>query len=39
MSGLHKQVGEIKKRDKAVRIDVGHALDGLLHSEWRERND
>jgi hypothetical protein len=39
MSGLHKRVGEIKKRDEAITIDVIHAIEDILHSEWRKTND
>jgi hypothetical protein len=30
---------EIKKRDKAIAIDVVHAIEELLHSEWNKLND
>jgi hypothetical protein len=39
MSGLHKRVGEIKKRDKAISIDAVHAIEDVLHSEWRKMDD
>jgi hypothetical protein len=39
MSGLHKRVGEIKKRDGAITIDVVHAIEDLLHSEWSKTDD
>ena len=33
MSGLHKRVGEVKKRDEAMTIDVVHAIRDILHAE------
>jgi hypothetical protein len=39
MAGLHKRVGEIKKRDEAITIDVVHAIEDILHSEWRKTDD
>jgi hypothetical protein len=30
MTGVHKQVGKIRKRDKEVTIDVIHAVDRVL---------
>jgi hypothetical protein len=39
MSDLHKQMGEMKKRDKAITIDVVHVIEELLHSEWNKLND
>jgi hypothetical protein len=39
MSGLHKRVGEIKKRDEAITIDVVHAIQNLLKDEWTKTQD
>jgi hypothetical protein len=39
MAGLHKRVGEIKKRDEAITIDVVHAIEDILNSEWRKRDN
>jgi hypothetical protein len=37
MSGLHKRVGELEKRDKAITIDVIPALQDLLYAEWHKK--
>jgi hypothetical protein len=34
MTGVHKRVGQIRKPDKEVSIDVIHAADRLLNIEW-----
>jgi hypothetical protein len=39
ISGLHKRVGEVKKRDKAMTIDVFHAIQAILHAEWGKTSD
>jgi hypothetical protein len=39
MSGLHKRVGEVKKRDETMTIDVVHAIQDILHSEWNRTSD
>jgi hypothetical protein len=39
MSGLHKRVGEVKKRDEAMTIDVVHAIQDILHAEWGKTDD
>jgi hypothetical protein len=33
MSGSHKAVGEVKKRDEAMMIDVVHTIQDILHVE------
>jgi hypothetical protein len=37
MSGLHKRVGEIKKRDEAITIDAVHAIEEILHRKVKQR--
>jgi hypothetical protein len=39
MAGLHKRVGEIKKRDEATTIDGVHAIEDILHSEWKKTDN
>ena len=39
MAGIHKRVGEIKRQDEPVTIDVLHAVDALLEAEWRRTDD
>jgi hypothetical protein len=39
MLGLHKRVGEVKKRDEAMMIDVVHAIQAILHAEWGKTSD
>jgi hypothetical protein len=34
MTGVHKRVGQVRKPDKEVTIDVIHAVDRILESEW-----
>jgi hypothetical protein len=34
MHGLHKRVGEVRKPDAIVTIDVLHAIDSILEGEW-----
>jgi hypothetical protein len=36
MLGVHKRVGQIRKPDKEVTIDVFHAADGILEAEWNQ---
>jgi hypothetical protein len=33
--GVHKRVGEVRKPDEIITIDVLHAIDKILESEWR----
>jgi hypothetical protein len=35
MMGVHKCVGQIRKPDKEVTIDVLHAVDRVLEMEWQ----
>jgi hypothetical protein len=39
MSGLHKHVGEVKTWDEAMTIDIVHAIQDILHSEWNRTSD
>jgi hypothetical protein len=39
MSGLHKRVGEVKKRDEAMTIDVVHAIQDIWHAIWGKTDD
>jgi hypothetical protein len=34
MSGVHKRVGQIRKPDRVLSIDIIHAVDRLLELEW-----
>jgi hypothetical protein len=34
MSGIHKRVGQVRKPDKEMSIDVLHAADGILEAQW-----
>jgi hypothetical protein len=34
MTGVHKQVGQVRKPDRVLTIDIIHAVDRLLESEW-----
>jgi hypothetical protein len=34
MHGVHKRVGEVRKPDEIVTIDVLHAIDKILEGEW-----
>ena len=35
MEGVHKRVGEIRKQDEALTIDVVHQIKTLLELEWK----
>ena len=35
MHGVHKRVGEVRKPDEIVSIDVLHAVDRILENEWK----
>ena len=37
MTGIHKRVGEIKRQDEPITIDVLHAVDVFLEREWRDK--
>ncbi len=39
MTGIHKRVGEIKRQDEPVTIDVLHEIDKILETEWRRTDD
>jgi hypothetical protein len=39
MSGLHKRVGDVKKRGEAMTIGVVHAIQVILHAEWGKTYD
>jgi hypothetical protein len=39
MTGIHKRVGEIKRQDEPVTIDVLHKIDELLEMEWHRTED
>jgi hypothetical protein len=34
MTGVHKRVGQVRKPDRVLTIDIIHAVDRLLESEW-----
>jgi hypothetical protein len=34
MAGIHKQVGQVRKPDKVLTIDIIHAVDRILEKEW-----
>jgi hypothetical protein len=34
MTGVHKQVGQIRRPDKELTINVIHAMDKILEAEW-----
>jgi hypothetical protein len=34
MTGVHKRVGQVRKPDKELTIDVIHAVDRILEGEW-----
>ena len=36
MTGLHRRVGEVKRQDEPLTIDVLHALEGLMEAEWQQ---
>jgi hypothetical protein len=35
MSGIHKRVGEIRRQDESITIEVLHCIDKILESEWQ----
>jgi hypothetical protein len=35
ITGIHKRVGEIRKQDEPMTIEVLHAIDKILESEWQ----
>jgi hypothetical protein len=35
MTGIHKRVGQVRKPDKELTIDVIHAVDRILETEWQ----
>ena len=35
MHGVHKRVGEVRKPDEIISIDVLHAVDKILEAEWK----
>jgi hypothetical protein len=39
MNGVHKRVGEIKRQDEPITIDVLHSIESILETEWRRTND
>ena len=39
MEGVHKHVGEIVKQDKALTIEVIHAINHVLEKQWRDLYD
>jgi hypothetical protein len=39
MSGLQKQVGEVKKREEAMTIDIVNAIQDILHAKWGKTNE
>ena len=36
MHGVHKRVGEVRKPDGIITIDVLHVVDKVLEAEWRQ---
>ena len=38
MHGVHKRVGEVRKPDEIISIDVLHAVDKVLEAEWTVAN-
>jgi len=34
MEGVHKRVGEVRRQDEAITIDVSHEVNHLLEIEW-----
>ena len=36
MEGIHKRVGEVKKQDEAITIEILHAINNLLEADWRK---
>jgi hypothetical protein len=39
MNGVHKRVGEIKRQDEPIMIDVLHSIESILETEWRRTED
>jgi hypothetical protein len=39
MSGLHKRVGEVRKQDEPVTIEVLREVGKILEGEWRQASD
>ncbi len=39
MSDLHKRVGEVRKQDKPVPIEVLREVGKILEGEWRQGSD
>jgi hypothetical protein len=39
MTGVHKRVGERKRQDEPITIDVLHSIESMLETEWRRTND
>jgi hypothetical protein len=39
MVGIHKRVGEIRRQDEALTIDVLHEVDKILEARWRSTTD
>jgi hypothetical protein len=39
MMGIHKRVGEIRRQDAALSIDVLHEIDKILEVEWKATKD
>jgi hypothetical protein len=37
MVGIHKRVGEIRRQDETLSIDVLHAVDRILEARWRAK--
>jgi hypothetical protein len=38
MSGIHKRVGEVRKQDEPISIDVLHSVHRILDYEWKKAN-
>jgi hypothetical protein len=36
MEGLHKQAGKVRHQDKAITIEVLHAVEIILEREWSQ---
>jgi hypothetical protein len=39
MTGFHRRIGDLKKQDKAISIDVVLEADKILETEWRKLDD
>jgi hypothetical protein len=39
MVGIHKRVGEIRRQDEALTIDVLHEVDRILEANWKRAQD